>query len=157
MNLASLGHVSLDGSKFKADSSKHKTMSYGRLKEKEQKLCEEIEALTRQATACDTEEDADYGEKTGDELADELKFKEQRLEKIKDAKEALEAREKALNPGKPIDDKKQISFADTDAVLLMTLLSSFVFAAPFSPTRAITSPAWRVIFTSDNAGLFEPG
>ena len=46
LGLVSLGHVSLDGSKFKANSSKHKAMSYGRLKEKEQELCEEIEALT---------------------------------------------------------------------------------------------------------------
>ena len=45
LGLVSLGHVSLDGSKFKANSSKHKAMSYGRLKEKEQELCEEIEAL----------------------------------------------------------------------------------------------------------------
>ena len=45
-NLASLGHVSLDGSKFKANSSKHKAMSYKHLKEKEQKLCEEIEDLS---------------------------------------------------------------------------------------------------------------
>lgn len=118
MNPVSLGNVCLDGSKFKADSSKHKAMSYGRLKEKEQELCEEIEALLRQANACDNEEDADYGEKTGDELPEELKFKEQRLEKVRAAKEALEAREKLLNPGKPIDDKKQISFADTDARIM---------------------------------------
>jgi len=45
LNMASLGHVSFDGSKFKANSSKHKAMSYGRLKEKEQKLCQEIEEL----------------------------------------------------------------------------------------------------------------
>ena len=57
LGLVSLGHVSLDGSKFKANSSKHKAMSYGRLKEKEQELCEEIEALTRQADRCDEEED----------------------------------------------------------------------------------------------------
>ena len=63
--LVSLGHVSPDGSQFKANSSKHKAMSYGRLKEKEQELCEEIEALTRQADRCDEEEDRVYQERTG--------------------------------------------------------------------------------------------
>ncbi len=118
MKLASLGHVSLDGSKFKAGSSKHKAMSYGRLKEKEQELCEEIEALVARANVCDGEEDTEYKEKTGYELPEDIKFKEQRLEAVKRAKEALEAREEALNPGKPIDDKKQISFADTDACIM---------------------------------------
>ena len=46
LDMASLGHVSLDGSKFKANSSKHKAMSYGRMKERERALCEEIEALS---------------------------------------------------------------------------------------------------------------
>jgi transposase len=118
MKLASLGHVSLDGSKFKANSSKHKAMSYKHLKEKEQKLCNEIETLVEQANASDNEEDIDYHEKTGYELPEELKFKKQRLETIKTAKEALETREESLNPGKPIDDKKQISFADKDARIM---------------------------------------
>ena len=71
LGLLSLGHVSLDGSKFKANSSKHKAMSYGRLKEKEQELCEEIEALTRQADAQDEEEDRAYQERTGYELPED--------------------------------------------------------------------------------------
>jgi len=79
LKLASLGHVSLDGSKFKANSSKHKAMSYKHLKEKEQALTHEIEALIRQGAACDTEEDAAHGEQRGDELPDELTFKEKRL------------------------------------------------------------------------------
>ena len=74
LGLVSLGHVSLDGSKFKANSSKHKAMSYGRLKEKEQELCEEIEALTRQADRCDEEEDRVYQERTGYELPDDLRM-----------------------------------------------------------------------------------
>lgn len=60
LRLASLGHISLDGSKFKADTSKHKAMSYGRLKEKEQALCAEIKALIEQANRCDQEEDQTY-------------------------------------------------------------------------------------------------
>jgi len=75
--MASLGHVSLDGSKFKANTSKHKAMSYGRLKEKEKELVEEIEALIAKANACDEEEDEEHHDKTGYEIPEELKIKEQ--------------------------------------------------------------------------------
>jgi len=118
LGLASLGHISLDGSKFKASSSKHKAMSYGRLKEKEQQLTDEIEELILQANRSDKEEDKIYKEKNGYELRDDLTFKEERLAQIKEAKEALEKREEKINPGKTIEDKKQISFADKDARIM---------------------------------------
>jgi transposase len=118
MKLASLGHVSLDGSKFKANSSRHKAMSYQHLKQKEQALTEEIERLIGKAQTCDEEEDACYQEKTGYEIRDDLKFKEERLATIQKAKAALEAREEALNPRQPIEGKKQISFADHDARIM---------------------------------------
>lgn len=118
LKLASLGHISLDGSKFKANTSKHKAMSYARLKEKEQALCEEIEALIEQADRCDREENQAYRDKTGYELPDDLKFKQARLAKIQAAKQALEAREAQINPGRAIDDDKQVSFADTEARIM---------------------------------------
>ncbi len=118
LKLASLGHISLDGSKFKANTSKHKAMSYARLKEKEQALCEEIETLIEQAKRCDQEEDQAYRDKTGYELPDDLQFKQKRLAKIKAAKQALEDREAQLNPGHAIEDGKQISFADTEARIM---------------------------------------
>ncbi len=118
LGLVSLGHVSLDGSKFKANSSKHKAMSYGRLKQKEQELCEEIEALTRQADRCDEEEDRVYQERTGYELPDDLRDKKQRLKKVREMKQTLEAREQELRPGQKIEDKKQISIADPEARIM---------------------------------------
>ncbi len=118
LKLASLGHISLDGSKFKANSSKHKAMSYGRLKAKEQELTAEIDALIKKATDCDEEEDRAYKDRTGYEIPEDLQHKEKRLEQIKEAKVALEAREEALHPWESIDDKKQISFADKDARIM---------------------------------------
>lgn len=112
--MVSLGHVSLDGSKFDADTSKHKAMSYGRLKEAEGELLKEIEELLEKARQTDEEEDEHYGEKSGSELSEELQIKEKRLAKIQSARESLEKREAELNPGKKIDNKKQISFADPD-------------------------------------------
>ncbi len=118
LKLASLGHISLDGSKFKANTSKHKAMSYERLKEKEHALCAEIEALIEQASRCDLEEDKAYQDKTGYEIPEDLQFKQTRLAKIKAAKQALEQREALANPGKPIEGSKQISFADTEARIM---------------------------------------
>jgi len=83
LGLASLGHVSLDGSKFKADTSKHKAMSYKRLKEKEKELMEEIEVLIQKARQCDKEEDKEYKDKNGYEIPEDLKYKEERLVKFK--------------------------------------------------------------------------
>jgi hypothetical protein len=118
LKLASLGHISLDGSKFKANTSKHKAMSYGCLKEREKALRAEIDELIAKAGRCDKEEDRAYKEKTGYEIPDDLKFKEDRLAKIKAAKQALEQREEKINPGKTIEDKKQISFADPEARIM---------------------------------------
>jgi transposase len=60
----------------------------------------------------------EYDDNNGYELPEELKIKAKRLAKIKEANEALERREQALNPGKQIEDKKQISFADKDARIM---------------------------------------
>jgi transposase len=118
LKLASLGHISLDGSKFKASSSKHKAMSYQRLKDKEAALAKEIEVLIGKGNRCDREEDRTYREQTGYEIPEDLKYKQTRLAKIEAAKKALEDREKALHPDDVIDGKKQISFADTEARIM---------------------------------------
>ena len=118
LGLVSLGHISLDGSKFKANTSKHKAMSYKYLKEKEKDLMGEIETLTAKANEYDKNEDEKYDEKSGNEIPEELKIKKTRLAKIKDAKIALEKREAKINPGEEIDDNKQISFADKEARIM---------------------------------------
>ena len=118
LKLASLGPISLDGSKFKANTAKYKAMSYGRLKEKEHALSAEIDELIKKAKRCDQEEDTAYKEKTGYESPEDLKFKADRLSNIKVAKQALEQREQQINPSKAIEDDKQISFADTEARIM---------------------------------------
>jgi len=96
--LVKLGHVALDGTKVKANASKHKAMSYERMGEAEKKLEEEVKALLEEAARVDAEEDGKYGRgKRGDELPAELQRREKRLAKIREAKTALEreAREQA--------------------------------------------------------------
>ncbi len=96
--LRTIGHVALDGSKVQANASKHKAMSYGRMKEEEQRLAAEIEALLRRAEATDVAEDSEFGaDKSGDEVPAELQHREPRLRRIREAmaeleKEAAEAR-----------------------------------------------------------------
>jgi transposase len=96
--LVKLGHVALDGTKIQAKASKHKAMSYERMGEAEKKLEAEVQALLQEAARGDAEGDGKYGKgKRGDELPAELARREERLEKIREAKAALEqeAREAA--------------------------------------------------------------
>ena len=89
--LVSFGHLALDGTKIKANASKHKAMSYGRMKKKKEELEKEIEALLKSAEAVDRQEDKKYGKrKKGWDMPDELKGRETRLAKIKEAMNALE-------------------------------------------------------------------
>jgi transposase len=90
--LVKLGHVALDGTKIKANASKHKAMSYGRMKQAEQVLAAEVAGWMRQAEAADAAEDKEFGsDRRGDELPEWVVNKQRRLEKIRAAKAALEA------------------------------------------------------------------
>ena len=111
-----LGRVSLDGTKVKANASKHKAMSYGRMKEKQQQLKEEVQQLLAQAEAADEEEDRRHGDKQGDELPEELRRRETRLAKIQLAKKVVEqrAREKAAAEGQSAEQAKQAKPTDQD-------------------------------------------
>ena len=126
--LAKLGHVALDGTKVKANASKHKAMSYGRMKERSAQLAAEVAELLRRAQAADEEEDRRYGrDKRGDELPKELAFREGRLEKIREAMAALEAEAQAEaelaegvgkeQSGVP-DDKAQRNFTDAESRIM---------------------------------------
>lgn len=92
--LIKLGRVAIDGTKIKANASRHKAMSYDRMKREEKKLEAEIAALLDEAERTDREEDQEYGsDKRGDELPEELQRRESRLKKIREAKKRLEERQ----------------------------------------------------------------
>ena len=123
--LVKLGHVALDGAKVKANASKHKAMSYRRMRDREAQLESEVAELLRWGQEVDEEEDRRYGrDKRGDELPEELAFREGRLRKIREAKAALEAEAQAEaeqaeaggrnHPGVP-DDKAQRNFTDAES------------------------------------------
>jgi len=98
--LVKLGQVAVDGTKMQANASKHKAMSYVRMQAEEKRLQEEVERLLASADEADAQEDALYGEgRPAFELPEELKRRESRLKKIREAKAALEqeAREQRAN------------------------------------------------------------
>ena len=125
--LVKLGHVALDGTKIKANASKHKAMSYKRMKEEESRLEAEVAELLKKAESVDEEEDQRYGKgKKGDELPKELAFRESRLKKIQEAKAALEAEARLEAEKKPDKndgdgtppDKAQRNFTDPDSHIM---------------------------------------
>ncbi len=94
--LIKLGHIALDGTKIKANASRHKAMSYGRMIKDEKRLTEEIKRLLEKSEAIDKQEDDEYGpDRRGDELPEELAHRKSRLKRIQEAKSALEAKAKA--------------------------------------------------------------
>jgi hypothetical protein len=93
--LVKLGHVALDGTKIKANASKHKAMSYDRMKKREAELQAEVDRWLAAAAAADAAEDKRHGAKRGDEMPDWVADKQKRLAKIRAAKAALEAEAKA--------------------------------------------------------------
>jgi transposase len=121
-----LGRVVLDGSKVKANASKHKAMSYGRMQEDEKRIKEEVKRLLQQAEATDAEEDGRYGpDRRGDQLPAELARRETRLQRIREAKRALEerAREQAKSKGEPEEKAKpeakmQYNFTDPESRIM---------------------------------------
>ena len=93
--MVKLGHVALDGTKIKANASKHKAMSYDRMVKAEKQLKQEIQELLKQAEEVDRQEDEKYGkDRRGDELPEELARRESRIKKIREAKQALEQKAK---------------------------------------------------------------
>jgi transposase len=122
-----IGRVALDGTKVKANASKHKAMSYDRMQEKEKQLRAEVKQLLEQAEAADAEEDSRYGKDLrGDELPSELQRRQTGLNKIREAKRALEARarDKAAAEGAEAEqarpkNKDQYNFTDPESRIMM--------------------------------------
>jgi len=92
VGLVKLGHVALDGTKMRANASKHKAMSYDRMCKGEAERSAQIDRLLSEAASVDQAEDARYGQGVrGDELPPDLRRKQSRLAAIRQAKAALEA------------------------------------------------------------------
>src|SRR5262249_41209076 len=96
--LVRLGHVAIDGTKLKANASRHKAMSYARMRQAETQLAAEVANWFKIADRHDAEEDIEHGSGRGDEMPPWIKTRQQRLDRIRAAKAALEA-EARQEPG----------------------------------------------------------
>src|SRR3954464_7318201 len=134
LGLARLGHVALDGTKLKASTSKHKAMSYGRMRQREAQLRDEIARLIEQAEAQDTAEDQEYGvDSDGYSVAEEPARREARLTTIRAARERLEREQRAEqglaeDAAPAIADQEQRSFADPDARIMLLKRGAYDYA-----------------------------
>jgi transposase len=95
LGMVKLGNLSTDGTKMRAHASRHKAMSYGYMTKEITRLEAEVERLLAEAERLDTEQDAALGSRRGDELPAELKRREDRLARIREAKARLEAEARA--------------------------------------------------------------
>jgi transposase len=134
-----LGHVAIDGTKIRANASRHKAMSYARMQEEERRLKEEIARLLQHSEQTDNAEDERYGAgKRGDELPEELARRESRLKKIQEAKAALEAEARAAAEAAGATEadaqetrpapKAQRNFTDPESRIMLSSEKSFVQA-----------------------------
>jgi transposase len=174
MRMVKLGNLALDGSKFKANASRHKAMSYGYMTKEVERLRAEIQELTRQAQQTDGIEDAALGSRRGDELPDELKRRQDRLAVIEEAMKRLEAqaREKAEaeqrrrdeaeaqrqaegkkrggRAAKPVDptpeDKAQTNFTDPEAKIMKTSNKGFDYCVN---GQAVVDETHQIIVGAD--------
>lgn len=143
--IAKLGHVALDGTKIKANASKHAAMSYGRMKKAEPELAAVVEDWLERSRTTDENENAEHGDRRGDEVPPHVLAKIKKLARIREAKARMEenAREKAERvaekrasreaetgqslrgrtpralSGKP-EDKSQVNFTDPESRIMKT-------------------------------------
>jgi IS5 family transposase len=127
--MVTLGRVAIDGTKVKADASRHKAMSYARMPEREAALEAEVRRILEEAEAIDRAEDALYGDARGDELPPALRTREGRLRAIRAAKAELEAEAKARtgDPDAVPDPKAQRNFTDGDSRIMLSKPDGWIY------------------------------
>ncbi len=148
--IVQVGHVSLDGTKIKANASKHKAMSYGRMQSEEDRLIQEIAEMNAEAEKVDQAEDKLYGKnKRGDELPKALRGRENRLAAIRKAKKEIEKRaaRERKKKGKDNDDnqplkpqeKDQYNFTDPESRIMPSSEDKKCFIQAYNAQLAVDS------------------
>ena len=149
MKLIRMGTLAIDGTKVRANASKHKSMSYGRMKEQEQKLKTEIEDLLRRAQQIDEAEDEKYGaDRRGDELPAELARRETRLQKMREAMKAIEAEAKDKAARKAAEEAREQG-ANEEEARARGEAAREAAVPKGSAQRNFTDPESRMMKTTD--------
>ena len=155
--LVKLGRVALDGTKVKANASKHKAMSYGRMAEREAQLAAEVRAILDEAEAVDRAEDELYGDARGDELPPELRTREGRLRRIWEAKAALEreARERTGKADAVPAARTQRNFTDPDSRIMRSKTDGWVQA--YNAQAAVDETTQVIVAATVSQDPTDPG
>ena len=141
--LVKLGHVALDGTKVKANASKHKAMSYERMRETELRLKREVRAWFDRANSTDDAEDRQHGrERRGDEMPEWVADKKRRIAKIQEAREALEAEARAAGKAAP-QPKAQRNFTDPESQIMRK--SGKEYVQGYNAQAAVDSEAQVIV------------
>ncbi len=149
--MVSLGRVALDGTKIRANASRHKAMSYARLTEKQKVLAAEVSELLAEAQDIDAAEDTRFGkDKRGDELPAELARRESRLVKMALARESLEA-EAAARARKEAEDASRKRDDDDDTTATKGQDAADKAEVKPSAQRNFTDPDARIMKTADGS------
>lgn len=149
--MVSLGQVALDGTKVRANASKRKAMSYVRMTEKEKVLADEVSALLAEAERIDKDEDRKFGKnRRGDELPAELARRETRLEKIREAKAALEE-EARVRARERAEAKARERGDDDDGAAAAGEAAAEQATPKPKAQRNFTDPDSKIMITSDGA------
>ena len=154
--LVKLGRVALDGTKVKANASKHKAMSYARMTEREADLAAQVKAILDEAEAIDAAEDAEYGAARGDELPPELRTREGRLARIREAKAALEraARERTGKADAVPEPRAQRNFTDPESRIMRSKTDGWVQA--YNVQAVVDETAQVIVATDVSADPTDP-
>ena len=147
--------VAIDGTKIRANASKRKAMSYGRMKRTEEELEREVAELLERAAREDAAEDAEFGpDNSGQEVREELRRREDRLEKIREAKRRVEERQRQIDKaqgrsesadGVP-NDKSQDNFTDPESRIMLT--SNEGFQQGYNAQIAVDDQAQIIVGTA---------
>ncbi len=149
--MVKLGDVAVDGTKLRANASRHKAMSYGRMVTREQELTAEVDAILAEAERIDAEEDARLGaDNRGDALQGELARRETRLAVIRRAKKELEdeAREAAARKA---EAKASADGLDEGAVEEAVTMARAKAVPASKAQRSFTDSESRIMKTSDGS------
>jgi len=147
--LVKLGRVALDGTKLRASASRHKAMSYDRMRPRIEELEAEVAAMLAEAEATDLAEDEEFGEdKRGDELPPELATKQGRLAKLRAAKEAIEAEARDKAAQKAQDKAKEQEATEHEAQAAAAAAAEGA-TPPGRAQRNFTDPESRMMKTTD--------
>ena len=155
--LVRLGRIAIDGTKLKANASRHKAMSYGRMAEREAALAAEVAAILAEAEATDRAEDAQFGDARGDELPQELRRRETRLARIRAAKAELEreARERTGDPDALPAAKAQRNFTDPDSRIMLSTPDGWIYG--YTVQAAVDDGHQVIVATSLSASATDTG